>query len=45
VHKLTLSGLDPTILIGFVVQDEAKWADLRRRIKEVHHIPYLAFGM
>ncbi|KAF8146129.1 hypothetical protein K438DRAFT_1781286 [Mycena galopus ATCC 62051] len=30
VHKMPLSGLDPSMLIGFVVRDEADWVDLRR---------------
>ncbi|KAJ7330308.1 peptidase family C54-domain-containing protein [Mycena albidolilacea] len=34
VRKMPLSGLDPSMLIGFMVRDEAEWVDLRRRIKE-----------
>ncbi|KAI0033620.1 peptidase C54, partial [Vararia minispora EC-137] len=32
VRKLPLSGLDPSMLIGFLVRDEDDWKDLRRRI-------------
>jgi hypothetical protein len=35
VHKILLSGLDPSTLIGFMVGNEAEWVDLRRGIKEV----------
>ncbi|KAJ7891666.1 peptidase family C54-domain-containing protein [Mycena olivaceomarginata] len=35
VRKMPLSGLDPSMLIGFMVRDEAEWVDLRRRIKEL----------
>ncbi|KAJ7744422.1 hypothetical protein B0H16DRAFT_1889681 [Mycena metata] len=34
VRKMPLSGLDPSVLIGFVVRDEAEWVDLRR-VKEL----------
>ncbi|KAJ7812965.1 peptidase family C54-domain-containing protein [Mycena leptocephala] len=35
VRKMPLSGLGPSMLVGFVVRDEAEWVDLRRRIKEL----------
>ncbi|KAJ6491104.1 hypothetical protein C8R45DRAFT_1138163 [Mycena sanguinolenta] len=35
VRKIPMSGLDPSMLLGFVCRDEAEWVDLRRRIKEV----------
>jgi cysteine protease ATG4 len=35
VRKMPLSGLDLSILVGFVCRDEAEWVDLRRRVKEV----------
>ncbi|KAK6981095.1 peptidase family C54-domain-containing protein [Favolaschia claudopus] len=35
VRKMPLSGLDPSMLLGFVVRDEAEWVDLRRRVKEL----------
>ncbi|KAF7325374.1 hypothetical protein MSAN_02514700 [Mycena sanguinolenta] len=34
VRKMPMSGLDPSMLLGFVCRDEAEWVDLRRRIKE-----------
>ncbi|KAJ6578391.1 hypothetical protein B0H19DRAFT_1253633 [Mycena capillaripes] len=41
---MPLGRLDPNMLIGFVVRDEAEWVDLRR-IKELGCIPCLAFGV
>ncbi|KAJ7714766.1 peptidase family C54-domain-containing protein [Mycena maculata] len=35
VRKMPLSGLDPSMLLGFVCRDEAEWVDLRRRIAEL----------
>ncbi|KAJ7027134.1 hypothetical protein C8F04DRAFT_1238275 [Mycena alexandri] len=35
VRKMPMSGLDPSMLIGFVCRDEAEWVDLRRRVKEL----------
>ncbi|KAF7325237.1 hypothetical protein MKEN_00568200 [Mycena kentingensis (nom. inval.)] len=35
VRKMPMSGLDPSMLIGFLVRSEAEWVDLRRRIKEL----------
>ncbi|KAJ6491180.1 hypothetical protein C8R45DRAFT_1213193 [Mycena sanguinolenta] len=35
VRKMPMSGLDPSMLLGFVCRDEAEWVDLRRRIKEL----------
>ncbi|TFK64478.1 hypothetical protein BDN72DRAFT_901537 [Pluteus cervinus] len=35
VRKMPLSGLDPSMLIGFLVKDEADWQDLRRRVAEL----------
>jgi cysteine protease ATG4 len=35
VRKMPLSGLDPSMLIGFLVKTEADWKDLRHRIAEV----------
>ncbi|KAJ6496882.1 hypothetical protein DFH09DRAFT_340227 [Mycena vulgaris] len=34
VRKMPLSGLDPSLLLGFVCRDESEWVDLRRRIGE-----------
>lgn len=35
VRKMPLSGLDPSMLIGFLCKDEKDWVDFRRRIVEV----------
>ncbi|KAJ7075202.1 peptidase family C54-domain-containing protein [Mycena belliarum] len=35
VRKMPLSGLDPSMLLGFVCRDEAEWVDLRRRVGEL----------
>ncbi|KAJ7768174.1 hypothetical protein DFH07DRAFT_769384, partial [Mycena maculata] len=35
VRKMPLTGLDPSMLIGFVCRDEAEWVDLRRRVSEL----------
>ncbi|KAF8119998.1 hypothetical protein K438DRAFT_2006340 [Mycena galopus ATCC 62051] len=35
VRKMPLSGLDPSMLTGFVVRDEAEWVDLKKRVREV----------
>ena len=35
VRKMPLSGLDPSMLIGFLCRDEADWWDFRRRVGEV----------
>ncbi|KAJ6473340.1 hypothetical protein C8R47DRAFT_1324442 [Mycena vitilis] len=35
VRKMPLSGLDPSMLIGFVCRSEEEWVDLRRRVKEL----------
>jgi cysteine protease ATG4 len=35
VRKMPLSGLDPSMLIGFLVKSEDDWLDLRRRIGEM----------
>lgn len=35
VRKMPLSGLDPSMLIGFLCKNEADWIDLRRRVAEV----------
>ena len=37
VRKLPLSGLDPSILTGFLCKTEADWIDLRCRVAEVSH--------
>ena len=35
VRRMPLSGLDPSMLIGFLCKTEADWIDLRRRVAEV----------
>ncbi|KAJ6628201.1 hypothetical protein B0H10DRAFT_1991741 [Mycena sp. CBHHK59/15] len=42
VRKMSLTGLDPSMLIGFVCRNEVEWVDLRRRIAEVlYFFPFL----
>ncbi|KAF8431945.1 peptidase family C54-domain-containing protein [Boletus edulis BED1] len=36
VRKMPLSGLDPSMLLGFLCKDEKDWIDLRRRINELN---------
>ena len=35
VRKMHISGLDPSMLIGFLCRDERDWRDLRERMTEV----------
>ena len=35
VRKMPLSGLDPSMLIGFLCKNEADWIDLRQRVTDV----------
>lgn len=35
VRKMPLSGLDPSMLIGFLCKDEADWRDFRQRVGNV----------
>ncbi|KIL63399.1 hypothetical protein M378DRAFT_179245 [Amanita muscaria Koide BX008] len=35
VRKMPMSGLDPSMLIGFLCRDEADWIDLRKRVGEL----------
>lgn len=35
VRKMPLSGLDPSMLIGFLCKDENDWIDLRHRVADV----------
>jgi cysteine protease ATG4 len=35
VRKMPLSGLDPSMLLGFLVKNADEWADLRKRIVDV----------
>src|SRR6202040_1167105 len=35
VRKMPLSGLDPSMLLGFLCRDRDDWEDFRRRVVEV----------
>ncbi|KIK64038.1 hypothetical protein GYMLUDRAFT_57070 [Collybiopsis luxurians FD-317 M1] len=35
VRKMPLSGLDPSMLIGFLCRDEKDWVDFRRRVGQL----------
>lgn len=37
VRKIPLSGLDPSMLLGFLCKDETDWIDLRKRVNELMH--------
>ncbi|KAJ6553530.1 hypothetical protein DFH09DRAFT_1166844 [Mycena vulgaris] len=39
---MPLTGLNPSMLIGFVCRDEAEWIDLRRRVAE---LPWTIFAI
>lgn len=39
VRKMPLSGLDPSMLIGFLCKDENDWHDLRSRMNEAGILP------
>lgn len=41
VRKMPLSGLDPSMLIGFLCKNEADWLDLRQRVTEVRDLRYV----
>ncbi|KAH0826422.1 cysteine protease required for autophagy [Lanmaoa asiatica] len=36
IRKMPLSGLDPSMLLGFLCKEEKDWIDLRRRINELN---------
>ncbi|KAJ6522191.1 hypothetical protein DFH09DRAFT_1251014 [Mycena vulgaris] len=42
VRKMPLTGLDPSMLLGFVCRNAEEWADLRRRVGE---LPRTIFGI
>lgn len=44
VRKMPLSGLDPSMLIGFLCRDEKDWVDFRRRVGQVCGLPSLPFS-
>ena len=35
VRKMPMSGLDPSMLIGFLCRDEGEWVDFKRRVAEL----------
>jgi cysteine protease ATG4 len=35
VRKMPISGLDPSMLLGFLCKNEADWKDFRERIADV----------
>lgn len=35
VRKMHLSTMDPSMLLGFLIRNEADWADFRARVREV----------
>lgn len=35
VRKCALSSLDPSMLLGFLIEDERDWQDFRQRVQEV----------
>ena len=44
VRKMPLSGLDPSMLLGFLCKDEEEWLNLKDRITEVRTRPLLNPG-
>jgi cysteine protease ATG4 len=43
VRKMPLSGLDPSMLLGFLCRDDTEWRDFRARVADVSTCGYL-FG-
>ena len=41
VRKMPMSGLDPSMLIGFLCRDEKDWWDFRKRVADVCLLPFL----
>ncbi|EGO22797.1 cysteine protease required for autophagy [Serpula lacrymans var. lacrymans S7.9] len=37
VRKMPMSGLDPSMLLGFLCKDENDWFDFRRRVNDLMH--------
>jgi cysteine protease ATG4 len=35
VRKMAISGLDPSMLVGFLCRDADEWTDFRKRVLEV----------
>jgi hypothetical protein len=40
VRKMHLSGLDPSMLVGFLCRDAEEWRDFRKRVVEVRWLPF-----
>jgi cysteine protease ATG4 len=38
VRKMPMSGLDPSMLIGFLCRDEKDWWDFKKRVADVCYI-------
>jgi cysteine protease ATG4 len=45
VRKMPLSGLDPSMLIGFLCKDEGDWIDFRKRVVDVSSLLVFALWM
>jgi cysteine protease ATG4 len=41
VRKMPLSGLDPSMLIGFLSNNEQYWINLRQRVTEVRALSFI----
>lgn len=41
VRKMPLTGMDPSMLVGFLCKDESDWNDLKQRITEVSLVVHL----
>jgi cysteine protease ATG4 len=41
VRKMPMSGLDPSMLIGFLCRDEKDWWDFKKRVVDVCFLPFL----
>jgi cysteine protease ATG4 len=45
VRKMPLSGLDPSMLIGFFCRDENDWKDFRNKVEEVRRYGAFTFPL
>ena len=43
VRKMPMSGLDPSMLIGFLCRDEKDWWDFRKRVGDVRFFSFIYF--
>lgn len=41
LRKLSLTDMDPSMLIAFLIRDESDWLDWRQRIKDVNGKPII----